>query len=142
MSVDNGRTWRMVQTDDQNRPKAMVFTIQGIITRKALPPVNAIPLDSDVFLQQHVQLMRLCCLAFNLKETSDTILEAQLTSERQFAEDIIQKWTPDSTDDFIGTNLSHHYLKNRRAYPQEEAACETVVDTKEILADATCSREI
>ncbi|PBK98533.1 hypothetical protein ARMGADRAFT_1060256 [Armillaria gallica] len=73
------------------------------------------------------------------QSNGDTILEAQLASERQFPEDIFQKWTPDGTDDFIDTDFSHHYLENRRAYPQEEAACERVGDPKGILASCRSS---
>ncbi len=40
MSVDNDRTWRMVETDAENQLEEMVFTIQGIIAKKDLPPVN------------------------------------------------------------------------------------------------------
>ncbi|PBK80442.1 hypothetical protein ARMGADRAFT_1040069 [Armillaria gallica] len=39
-----GWTWRMIQIDDQNRPEAMLFSIQDVITKKALSQVNDIPL--------------------------------------------------------------------------------------------------
>lgn len=43
MSVDNDQTWQMVETNVENQLEEMVFTIQGIIAKKDLPPVNDTP---------------------------------------------------------------------------------------------------
>ncbi len=44
MSINNDRTWRMVETDNKNQLEEMVFMLQGIIAKKDLPLVNDIPL--------------------------------------------------------------------------------------------------
>ncbi len=84
--------------------------------------------------------MGLGCQAF--KDTTDTILEAQLVFKRQFPEGIFQKWTPDNTDDNIGIDISNRYLESRRSQPQEEAAFEKGVDPKGILTAACVKRSL
>ncbi|KAK0442061.1 hypothetical protein EV421DRAFT_1904239 [Armillaria borealis] len=129
----------MIETDNENQLEEMVFTLQGIITKKDLPPVNDIPLrDNYGFLQQNIRLTGLGCQPF--KDTADTILEAQLVFERQFLEGIFQKWTPDNLDDNISINISNRYLESRRSHPQEEALFEKGVDPKGILA-AACTKK-
>ncbi|KAK0432752.1 uncharacterized protein EV420DRAFT_1237563, partial [Desarmillaria tabescens] len=91
-------------------------------------------------LQQHVRLTGLGCDAF--KETTDTILEAQLIFERQLQAGVFEKWTPDNTDDFLGIDISNRYLENRKSYPQEEAAFEKGVDPRDILATACSKRNL
>ncbi|SJK96893.1 uncharacterized protein ARMOST_00141 [Armillaria ostoyae] len=141
MSVDNDQTWHMVETDNENQLEEMVFMLQGIIAKKDLPLVNDIPLrDNYGFLQQNVQLMGLGCQAF--KDTADTILKAQLVFERQFPEDMFQKWTPDNTDDNISIDTSNRYLESRRAHPQEEALFKKRVNLKGILTAACAKRNL
>ncbi|PBK83795.1 hypothetical protein ARMGADRAFT_944439 [Armillaria gallica] len=131
ISVDNNQTWQMVETDSENQLEEMVFTLQGIVAKKDLPPVNNVPLrDNYGFLQQNVRLTGLGCQPF--KETADTILEAQLVFKRQFLEGIFQKWTPDNTDNNISINISNRYLK--------KASFEKGVDPKGILA-AACTKK-
>ncbi len=43
MSVDGERTWRMVETDEDNQLEEVVFKIQGILVKKDLPPVTEAP---------------------------------------------------------------------------------------------------
>ncbi|KAK0432193.1 hypothetical protein EV421DRAFT_2001447 [Armillaria borealis] len=144
MSVDNDRTWRMVETDNENQLEEMVFTLQGIIAKKDLPPVNDIPLecrrDNYGFLQQNVRLTGLGCQAF--KDIADTVLEVQLVFERQFPKGMFQEWTPDNTDDNMSIDISNCYLKSCRTHPQEEASFEKGVDSKSILAAACTKRNL
>ncbi|PBK92019.1 hypothetical protein ARMGADRAFT_1081439 [Armillaria gallica] len=141
MSVDKDRTWRMVETDNENQLEEMVFTLQGIIAKKDLPLINDIPLrDNYGFLQQNGRLTGLGCQAF--KDTADTILEAQLVFERQFPKGMFQRRNPDNTDDNMSINISNCYLKSCRIHPQEEASFEKGVGPKSILAAACTKRDL
>ncbi|PBK92372.1 hypothetical protein ARMGADRAFT_1081161 [Armillaria gallica] len=138
MSIDNNRTWCMVRTAEDNQLEEIVFTIQGGLAKKDLPPVNDTPLrDNYMFLQQHICLTGLGCEGF--KDATDNILEARLVFKRQFPEGTFEKWIPDNTDGHIGIDISNHYLEMSKAYPQEQASFEKGIDPKGILATA-CTR--
>ncbi|PBK65049.1 hypothetical protein ARMSODRAFT_892353 [Armillaria solidipes] len=141
MSIDNNRTWRMVKTAEDNQLEEIVFTIQGVLAKKDLLPVNDAPLrDNYMFLQQHIRMTGLGCKGFN--DAADNILEAQLVFKRKFPEGTFERWTPDNTDGCIGIDISNHYLETSKAYPQEQASFEKGVDPKGILAAACARRDL
>ncbi|SJL18018.1 uncharacterized protein ARMOST_21589 [Armillaria ostoyae] len=141
MSIDNNRMWRMVKTAEDNQLEEIVFTVQGVLAKKDLPPVNDAPLrDNYMFLQQHIRITGLGCEGFN--DAADNILEAQLVFERKFPEGTFERWTPDNMDGCIGIDISNRYLETSKAYPQEQASFEKGVDLKGILAAACMRRDL
>lgn len=44
MSIDNNRMWCMVRMAEDNQLEEIVFTIQEVLAKKDLPPVNDTPL--------------------------------------------------------------------------------------------------
>ncbi|PBK94409.1 hypothetical protein ARMGADRAFT_1029522 [Armillaria gallica] len=117
ISVDNDHTWRVVETDPNNQLEEVVFTIQGIISKKDLPPVTDV-LASEAF-----------------KEAVDSIMEAQLIFERCFVDGALVKWYPDNTDNCLVMDISNRYLNTKNTHPQEQSQFErmTRVNTGNIV---------
>ncbi|PBK90603.1 hypothetical protein ARMGADRAFT_934064, partial [Armillaria gallica] len=76
------------------------------------------------------------------KETTDSIMEAQLIFDQQFANGAWERWMPNNTEDYISLDINNRYFETMKAHPQEQAEFEPGIDPRGILAAACAKRNL
>ncbi|KAF8811290.1 hypothetical protein BYT27DRAFT_7040346, partial [Phlegmacium glaucopus] len=111
----NPTSWRLLKRQDNSEPvmEEAVFTVQGIIVAKDLPPINdkpRIPEHRFRYLRQNICLSGLGSATFSSALDSAQVIYKHF--DRQFPEGVLDSWSPrQSTNPGLDSlDISNRYL--------------------------------
>ncbi|TFK60034.1 hypothetical protein BDN72DRAFT_905317 [Pluteus cervinus] len=137
----NPASWRLVkqkkEDDEAEEAEEVIFTLQGVVDGKNLPPIledPKVPRNKAHFLQQSITLSGLKTTTF--EETLTALQEMYTVISRQFPEGRLLPWQPGPTvlGEGGSITLSNRYFTKRSEGQQMQSTpFSTNIDPKKIL---------
>ncbi|KAF8811310.1 hypothetical protein BYT27DRAFT_7034303, partial [Phlegmacium glaucopus] len=133
--MENPSSWRLLKRNDSSEMEEAVFTVQGIIISKDLPPIYEkprIPVNRFKYLRQNVSLTGAGSATFSSALDAAQVIYRHF--DRQFPEGLLEAWSADSTLDSL--DISNRYLTPLRDISGlEDVPFHKGVDPRGVLRD-------